>query len=179
MIVALAGRRIDSADAELSRFPLRNAGRVREDLHNLLVRLKPLALVSSAACGADLLALDEAGALGIRRRVILPFDPEQFLETSVIDRPGEWRSTYERVIAEVTAASDLLIVSKEIGGDESYSLASSVILDQSSDLSKYFGLPVTAVVVWDGRSRGPDDLTAGFRTDAERRGFEINEILTN
>ncbi len=76
MIVALAGRRIDAEAAQTASFPLANVARVRQELHDLLVKLKPLALVSSAACGADLLALDEAGALGIRRRVVLPFDAD-------------------------------------------------------------------------------------------------------
>ena len=88
MIIALAGRRIDAADADTQRFPVENIELVRRRLRELFERERPEALVSSAACGADLIALDEAGALGIRRRVILPFDRRRFRETSVIDRPG-------------------------------------------------------------------------------------------
>jgi hypothetical protein len=40
------------------------------------------ALVCSGACGADLLALDVAGALGLRRRLVLPFEPDRFHQNS-------------------------------------------------------------------------------------------------
>jgi hypothetical protein len=36
------------------------------------------ALVCSAACGADLIALEEAERLGIRRCSVLPFSPDRF-----------------------------------------------------------------------------------------------------
>jgi hypothetical protein len=36
------------------------------------------AFVSSAACGADLIALEEAERLGIRRCSVLPFSPDRF-----------------------------------------------------------------------------------------------------
>ena len=179
MIVALAGRRVDADAAQTPSFPLANVGRVRQELHDLLVKLKPLALVSSAACGADLLALDEAGALAIRRRVVLPFDADRFLETSVIDRPGAWQSIFERVIEEVTLASDLLVIGEDVDGDESYLLVNSMILDQARDLAKYYDRPVKAVLVWDGQARDAGDLTEAFRLEAERRGCQVVQIRTD
>jgi hypothetical protein len=179
MIVALAGRRIDSPEAETTSFPLSNLNRVRNDLHDLFARLQPFALVSSAACGADLLALDEAGKLGIRRRVILPFDSEQFLKSSVIDRPGEWRLIYQRIVDELAASRELLVIGTDLDRDAAYSLVNSVILAQARDLANYFDLPMTAVLVWDGKPRGPSDLTETFRFEAARKGFQITEIQTN
>jgi hypothetical protein len=178
MIIALAGRRIDAADAENQSFPATNIDQVRQELHDLLEHRKPLAIVSSAACGADLLALEEAGKLGIRRRVVLPFAVAEFRKTSVTDRPGDWGAIYDQVVSEVSAASDLLIVSPDARGDEAYSLANRVILDQAWDLAKFFDRPVTAVLVWDGQGRGAGDLTESFRTEASGRGFEIVEIRT-
>jgi hypothetical protein len=179
MIIALAGRRIDPTDGENESFPLSNVDRVRGELHDLLARLKPLALVSSAACGADLLALAEAGALRIRRRVVLPFDVEQFRKTSVTDRPGHWGPLYDRIINEVSAASDLLLVSHDAHRDEAYSLTNSVILDQAADLAKFFDFPVTALIVWDGQARDGNDVTESFRASAKGRGFNIVEIRTD
>jgi hypothetical protein len=63
-VAALAGRRVDAADAAAPRFPLANVGAVRERLKTLLRAQGSAALVCSAACGADLIALDVAGALG-------------------------------------------------------------------------------------------------------------------
>ena len=71
MIVTLAGRRIDAPNASIVRFPLDKSPTVHRRIQKLLEDYQVTALVSSAACGADLLALDVAGQLGIRRRVIL------------------------------------------------------------------------------------------------------------
>jgi hypothetical protein len=58
MIIALAGRRIDPPRADTPRFPLANMPAVRGRIHTLLVEQKAQGLVCSAACGADLLALE-------------------------------------------------------------------------------------------------------------------------
>jgi hypothetical protein len=60
---------------------------VRRRIVDLLAEEHTEALVCSAACGADLIALEEAERLGLRRRIVLPFSPRQFRETSVTDRP--------------------------------------------------------------------------------------------
>lgn len=74
MILALSGRRIDPPGGYPARFPLMNGELVRERIRNLLEKHAVTAIVCSAACGADLLAHREAGSLGIRRKVVLPYD---------------------------------------------------------------------------------------------------------
>src|SRR5262245_52110419 len=67
MVVALAGRRIDAPRAAMPRFPLERRSAVRRRIRVQLELLGADVLVSSAACGADLLAQDIAGKLGLRR----------------------------------------------------------------------------------------------------------------
>ena len=76
-VVALAGRRIDAADAANPFSPRQVRGRSRS-VAALLRAERIEALVCSAACGADLIALEAAGALGLRRRVVLPSRPPSF-----------------------------------------------------------------------------------------------------
>jgi hypothetical protein len=71
VVVALAGRRIGAVDINPSRFPLEVVPIVRQRRANLLPRKRAVALVCSAACGADL--LEEAERLGLRRRIIPRF----------------------------------------------------------------------------------------------------------
>jgi hypothetical protein len=177
MIIALAGRRVDSADAKESRFPLRNVEMVRIRAHTTLKENRATALVSSAACGADLLALSEAGKLAVRRRVILPFERRRFRETSVIDRPGEWGPLYDEVLDEVTAAGDLVILQNR-SEDEAYSAANHAILDEAVGLAEASHEPAMAVLVWDGVSRGDQDLTEAFRSEALQRGLPVTEVRT-
>ncbi|MGN6674074.1 MAG: hypothetical protein ACTHMA_12280, partial [Thermomicrobiales bacterium] len=110
MIVAVAGRRIDAVDAPVPRFPLANRRRVARRIAASLERLGATTLVASAACGADLLALDAAGTHSLRRRVILPYDEEWFLEDSVLDRPGRWAGMFRAQVAAAHTAGDLVIL---------------------------------------------------------------------
>jgi len=184
MIIALAGRRIDAPDATIQRFPLKNAADVRARIYAFLVDHKANALVCSAACGADLLALDTAGELGIQRRIVLPFEQNRFRETSVTDRPGEWGALFDRITREV--AGDLVILSDRGEGDEIFAIANRAILDEAlalahqtpHDKGEQPTALVLAVLVWDGQSRGEGDLTADFADESRTRGLQVLEIAT-
>lgn len=177
MIIALAGRRVDSADATTPRFPLANVELVRTRVRAFLKDRGATALVSSAACGADLIGSSEAGHLGLRRRVILPFHRARFRETSVTDRPGEWGPLYDRVLDDVEAKGDLVIL-QNVSDDDAYAAANSAILDDAVDLAKKLHEPVLAVLVWDGRSRGNSDLTEEFGVQARQRGLDVDNLPT-
>ena len=177
-VAALAGRRIDAADAASSRFPLANTEIVRGRLQALLRAEGSDTLVCSAACGADLIALDVAGVLGLRRRVILPFAPERFRESSVTDRPGDWGPLFDRIIEEVRAKGDVVVLGLDEGDDATYAAANAAILDEAETLAGGEPAQVVAIIVWEGGSRGEGDLTEAFATLARARGHPVREVLT-
>jgi hypothetical protein len=150
---------------------------VRARIRVLLHENDAAALVSSAASGADLIALSEAGKLGLRRRVILPFARAHFRETSVIDRPGDWGALYDQIIDAVEKPGDLVEL-KNLTDDEAYSAANHAILDEAARLAEQAAEAVLAVRVWDGVSRGANDLTEAFGDEARKRGLSIQEIRT-
>ena len=178
MIIALAGRRIDADDASPERFPRRNIERVRAAIRSAFERLGARALVCSAACGADLLALVEAGPLGLRRRVVLPFAAARFRDTSVTDRGGEWGSMFDAVIDDVSRQGDLIEIAGAGDGDPAYAAATRRILDEGIALGAGRREPVCAVLVWDGESRGAGDLTEAFGSEARNRRLRLVEIPT-
>jgi hypothetical protein len=149
---------------------------VRERLRVLLDAERPNVLVSSAACGADLLSLLEAGALGIRRRVVLPFGPPRFRVTSVVDRPGDWGPSFDLVVHEVIDRGDLVVL-EGLEGDEAYAAASGRILDEALRLAAS-PRDAAAVLVWEGQTRGAGDLTAAFGDDAAARGLRVLHVKT-
>jgi len=177
MIIALAGRRVDSADAKEPRFPLQNVESVRARARAVFREKGATTLVSSAACGADLIALSEAGQLGLRRRVILPFERRRFRETSVTDRPGEWGPLYDQVLDAMEAEGDLVILQNG-SEDEAYSAANRAILDEAVELAEAIHESATAVLIWDGVSRGDHDLTEEFGAEARKRGLAVTEVRT-
>ena len=115
MIITLSGRRIDKEGADVARFPFNNISRVKEQIAKLFTSLSPSILVCSRAYGTDLLALQVAGDLNIRRGVVLPFDPEVFKKTSVTDRPGNWGHLFDSISHKVKKEEGL-VVKNEIGG---------------------------------------------------------------
>jgi hypothetical protein len=184
IVVALAGRRID-ADGAPVRFSLEQAPSVKGRLTRLLRALQPDALVCSAACGADLVALEAAMALKIPVTIVLPFAPEQFRETSVVDRPGNWGWRYDAVMQRAThsATTDRIhVIELPAGGDDdAYQEATDAILEDAQKLAGEAAgeeNELVAVVVWEGASRGEGDLTEYFRQGALKRGFTEKVILT-
>jgi hypothetical protein len=178
MIVAFAGRRIDAQAARQHAFPLSCAAAVHQRLEALFIRDKPAALVSSAACGADLIALEVARTLSIRRRVVLPSEPAAFRESSVVDRPGNWGEIFDRTIGEVARGGDLVVKGDLPAGDEGYLAANRVIFDEAFQLaSSVPGGEVAAVVVWEG-PRPDADATREFAEEARRRGIVVLEVPT-
>jgi hypothetical protein len=134
-------------------------------------------LVSSAACGADLIALEVAGAIGLRRRVILPFPPHRFCETSVTDRRGEWGPMFDAVVADAERRGDLVVLDFDpCDRDEAYLATNRRILDEAQRLAG--GAEVKAIVVWDGVRRGGVDMTADFLDEAGRRAIPVSVVST-
>ena len=179
MIIALAGRRIDAPDAKQARFPStpENLETVRTRIRTLLQTEGATVLVCSAACGADLLALSEAARLGLRRRIVLPFDRKKFRKTSVTDRGGDWGPLYDAMIAQVQENGDLLVI-QPTADDQAYVETSHAIVEEALSLGRRLQLPVTAAMAWDGKSRGEGDVTAEFGAYARRNGIRVVEVKT-
>jgi hypothetical protein len=178
MIIALAGRRIDAPNAETPRFRPENVDLVRQRIRKLFEERDAKVLVSSAACGADLLALEEAAALGMRHRVILPYGRERFRETSVVDRPGDWGTVYDCVLNEIEPKGDLVTLRGNSEGTEAYANAGRAILEEAAWLGRELSEETLAALVWDGVPRGQDDLTKLFGDEAKAHGFAVVEIKT-
>lgn len=178
MIIAVAGRRIDAEDAKSARFPLKNVGLVQQRLDELFGREAATGLVSSGACGADLVALTVAAARHIRRRMVLPFGRDEFRASSVTDRPGEWGPVYDRVLAELEQTDDVVTLEGNAAGDAAYAAANEAILQEAATLARQGATDVLAVLVWEGAPRDGADMTAAFGDAAQRRGCRVEQVKT-
>ncbi|MEM9759589.1 MAG: hypothetical protein AAF933_10165 [Pseudomonadota bacterium] len=180
MVIALAGRRTDASDAEVARFPLAQNEVVRERLHDLFVDRGATALVCSGACGADLLALDVAGRLGLQRRMVLASDRAQFRSNSVTDRPGDWGPLFDRIADALARTGNLVVSEQAQEAANPYAATNSAILSEALELARnaqpHRGM--LAVAVWEGAARGEGDMTAHFLRSAQQRGLETATILT-
>jgi hypothetical protein len=178
MTIALAGRRIDSPDAQSTCFPLVNIEAVRSRLRRMFIERSPQAIVSSAACGADLLGLQQADALGIRFRIVLPFEPAQFRDSSVVDRPGDWGPIFDDLIQKAAASGNLVVLASESGNNEPYLATNLAVLDAAAEVARESDGNVMAILVWDQRPRDGEDVSHAFAEEATRRGIPLVHINT-
>jgi hypothetical protein len=183
-IVALAGRRIDSTSARETRFPFQRVPAVRTAIAERFRLLRTIGLVSSAACGADLLALDVADVEGIPSRIVLPFSATHFRETSVVDRPDPsfWGALYDRLIAKAQWHGNLVELAAKGDEDEAYAAANHTIVRDAQAWAERIAsagtIRTVALLVWEGKPRASSDATDQFGELAAAAGFEQNMIPT-
>jgi hypothetical protein len=176
-VLALSGRRIDSAVAEERRFPPENEAVVAIRIRNIMVSAAGQSVVCSAACGADILALESAAQLGLDRRVVLPFPRRQFRATSVADRGEEWGRRFDAILEQMQS-KDILELNLQGSNNDAYAIANSKIIDEAAGWASITGRRALAMVVWNGVSRGATDMTDGFRRLAVDRELEVIPVPT-
>jgi hypothetical protein len=189
-IVAFAGRRIDATDVKTPRFPLTQVDVVQKKIEELFRRDNVKTLTCSAACGADLIALQVAQKLGIHYRIILPFVSERFRVTSVMDRPctqeWNWGILFDQVIDIAQEKGELVVVETDEDRQTAYQSVNQAILNEALQQGRIQAATVPlqeihqvqAVIAWDGHARGPRDLTLHFAQEARSRGLVVKEIFT-
>lgn len=176
-VVVLAGRRIDAPDGS-GRFPAKHRDLVCARIADRLRAAGASAVVASGACGADLLGHQSARALGLRSRVVLPFDAARFRETSVVDRPGDWGPVFDDVCSAAAAAGDLVVLQGAGDGDQAYAAVNAALLEEAAALAGASG-EVRVFVVWEGTPRGGGaDLSADLARRARARGWTVESIAT-
>jgi hypothetical protein len=178
MVIALAGRRVDAPAAANKRFPASRTEAVKREIAEFLRGHAASALVCAAACGADILALEAAGELGLRRRIVLPYAATLFRASSVADRGGDWGERYDAVLAAVSGAGDLIEYAHDPQDEQTWFKGNRDILEQAQRLAEQLLQDAAALVVWDGESRGADDVTAHFLREAEQCGFGVAQLST-
>ncbi len=152
---------------------------VKGAVKTLLHDRRTMAIVASAACGADILALEAARELGLRTRIVLPFERTRFRRTSVIDRGGEWGPRFDAIIDDADARQDLIVLMPANGNDDmAYAAATARIIDETVVLGRAYGAVPIALAIWDEKPRATVDATKEFVDQVARAGIELCSIPT-
>ena len=184
-VVALAGRRIDSADSadsitDAGGFTLERVAEVASRLRATFRALRAGTLVCSAANGADLTALRVARELGMGRRIVLPFSIARFRAVSVTDRPGGelWGWLFDDLVADARATGDLIVLRQREGSNaDAFEAVTERIVDEAVRCGGPAArTPPVGVVVWDGASRGAGDASAAFCERIRRAGYPLHDV---
>ena len=170
----VAGRRIDAKDASDKRFPLENVGIVKRRLEERFAEFDLAKVVSSAACGADLIALMIAIEHRLQVKIVLPYDPTRFLTSSVIDRPGDWGPMFWKAISYAKTSAGLVILNGSEGAQVAYdAVTAELFVGYRAD-----ALWTIAIAVWDGECRGDDDATCDFISHAKQSHLDVIHVPT-
>jgi hypothetical protein len=129
----------------------------------MLLRESVQLLVSSAARGADLVAIEAAHAMGISNLIVLPFDKERFRRTSVTDGDGAeiWGTRFDALIRDAEDRRHLIVAAPQ-SSISPYRAASLEIVREARKQAAERRARFLAIAVWDGQSRGTEDHTAAF-----------------
>jgi hypothetical protein len=107
-VVAFTGHMVDAPERVSPRFPASLERTVAGRIRDRLAAIAPLAVYSSAACGADLLCLEAARELGIETHVVLPFPQEAFRAASVAFAGASWE---QRLATALESADSVTVTS--------------------------------------------------------------------
>jgi len=174
-VAVFTGHMIDRPGRTPPRFPPRLEGAVRGAIRDRLERSGVRIGYASAACGSDILFLEEILARGGEAHVVLPYDRDQFLADSVEIVPGsDWGERLRRVLerAEVTTASHQRLA---VGG-VSYDYANMILHGLASLRAEHLDTELVALAVWDGR---PGDGAGGTASTVARwrsQGLAVDVI---
>lgn len=125
-VVAFAGHMIDAPDRATPRFPPALEPAVAAALRAHLAQLHTPIIYCSAACGADLLLIEAALAIGAEVNVVLPFDRGDFVATSVAVGGDDWVRRFDAAlgrIVRIVPATD----ERHLGDDSLFEYAALLV----------------------------------------------------
>jgi class 3 adenylate cyclase len=162
-LVTFSGHMIDRPGRTHPRFPPSAEDDVRRRIREELDRLEPAFGYSSAACGSDILFLEEMQRRGADTVVVLPWRKEDFLESSVRIVPGgDWEMRFHEVLNN---ASSVVYLSQqteppraEIGYQYLIDCVNGMTILHADSLHS----EVVPLTVWDGVSGGGPGGTHDF-----------------
>lgn len=101
-VLVFTGHMLDRPDRPEPRFPARLEAEVTRAVASALDATGAGIGYSSAACGADIIFIEQMLKRGAEVNVILPFAEDDFLETSVAFAGPAWVRRYQRALARAT-----------------------------------------------------------------------------
>ena len=100
VIVAFIGHMIDAPDRAEPRFKPEMENNVRMAIRSSIMSLDIQIGYTSLACGADILFVEEMLALDREVELFLPFNIDDFIQTSVAFAGDHWVERFEKILKE-------------------------------------------------------------------------------
>jgi tetratricopeptide (TPR) repeat protein len=124
-VVAFAGHMVDARGRNTPRFPAMIESNVKESIRAAIRTLHASIGYCSLACGGDILFAEAMIEEGGEVHILMPFNKEDFIQTSLRFAGDEWVNRFEHLIARYPVTS---ITRERYGGnDDLFSLLGKII----------------------------------------------------
>jgi len=155
-VLVFSGHMIDHPSRPTPRFPASLAleKAVAAEIGARLVNQNIADAYCSLACGSDILFAEEALRRRIRLHVVLPFDPEDFLRTSVtygLESMAKWGTRFKRALSRATEVYQAT-QEQYLGDDMLFGFVNSVTQGLALMRASELGVGVRALVLHDPAS---------------------------
>ncbi|MDH3328015.1 MAG: TRAFs-binding domain-containing protein, partial [Desulfobulbaceae bacterium] len=174
-VILFSGHIIDTPERKNKRFPSENEDYVRLQIRQWLDKVNGKIGFSSAACGSDIIFLEEMLKRNGEINIVLPFDKKSFAQTSVNVVPeNKWIKRFERVIRK---AKEVIILSQhnEKTLDDDLFFTNLYLYGTAQVRAEKAGTDLKTLLVWDGNKAQSMAGTAALADLIENKGgvFDI------
>jgi class 3 adenylate cyclase len=174
-VVAFSGHMLDSPSQKRPHFPPSQAAVVKEQIAKLLEKLDVRIGYGSAACGSDVLFHECLQERGGESNIVLPFDQDEFFETSVDFAGREWTQRTQGILAK-SSSVERATHGGYLGDDLLFSYANGLIVGKAILRSRFLETEPLLIAVWDGVRRGKPGGTSECVQMWERAGYPYTVI---
>ncbi len=175
-IAVFSGHMFDRPGRRIPRFPHSVESQVRADIVKRLESVKALVGYSSLACGGDIIFAEALLHRGGEVNIVLPFKKEDFKKASVDIVAGtDWGARFDRIIdnaATVTVLSEL----GDANDGAAYDFCNQALSGLAILKSRFLGMDVVPIVVWDGKvgdGRGGTQTFVDYWQNKQKAHVEI------
>lgn len=148
-VVVFTGHMIDHPNRATGRFPPELGPKVRQAIDEQLEALDARIGYSSAACGSDILFVEAMRARDAEVNIVLPFDTESFIKTSVGFADAGWVKRFREALA--LADSVKHVTTESYVGDElPFVFAGQLFQHYANIRARALETKPFLLAVWDG-----------------------------
>lgn len=174
-VAAFTGHMLDAPGRSPPRFPARLEDAVARALAARIEASNIGFAYCSAACGGDLLFIEALLARGAEVHVVLPFERDDFVATSVAFAGESWTARFDRALARV-ASVGYGVRERHLGDDSLFAYAGALVHGAAVLHARELEAePVLVALVDEAserRSGGSVDLLSEWRA----RGHEVERV---
>jgi len=174
--VVFTGHMIDQPNRLQKRFPTELEDPVRKEIARCLDQMNAGIAYASAACGSDIIFLEEMAKRGGEINIVLPFEKERFLKESVDIVPGsKWGRRFDQVI-KMAAQVKILSQYDPLVNIPNFEFDNLFLYGSALARAEMIGTQLKPLAVWDGRSGDGPGGTASMIRQWRKSGQNFDRI---